>query len=151
MSIACGCPRESVKWYVCLYATVISKFRIALEFKENEWNNNVVGSYMHAIASLAFLIRPDKWIPLQTFINVGTQFQLLGMWWSSTQKHSPIPRLKSDPFGVGVDQSNNYYMDLSLCIGAQSMHMDPWCRIFACILCIVGWFELVKLWDFSHE
>ena len=54
-------------------------FEIALEFNENEWSNNVVGSYMHALASLAFFTRPDK-MNLQTFYNVGTQFQLLGMW-----------------------------------------------------------------------
>ena len=37
---------------------VISKLRIALEFKMN--GVNVVGSYVHAISSLAFFIRPDK-------------------------------------------------------------------------------------------
>jgi len=38
-----------------------------LEFVENEWNNNVLGSYMHAIASLAFFIRPDK---MNSFANI---------------------------------------------------------------------------------
>jgi len=68
------CLVSDVKWMwlptsisQMFVAKVISKLRIALEFKENEWNNNVVGSYMHAIASLAFFIRPGK---MKSFANI---------------------------------------------------------------------------------